>query len=182
MSEQQASGGLVKGFVVKALALYAFWLVTDHFQLWDKWLIHAFMTESSAQVSTWLLNGLGFEADTYLIANQHCYIRIGGAHVLHVDKPCNGLSIMLLYVGFLIAYPGTWRSKLAFMAGGVLAVYAINVVRQVLLVLNYVYFPGSFEFNHTYVFTSVVYAVVFVLWITWANKYSLVANFSHTQK
>jgi exosortase/archaeosortase family protein len=101
---------------------------------------------------------------------------MGAATVLHIDSPCNGLTIMLLYMGFLVAYPGRWQTKAAFMVLGSVIVFLLNIGRVMALTLNYAYAKTSFDFNHKYTFVFIVYAVVFALWVTWVNNYSVVSK------
>jgi exosortase family protein XrtF len=165
----------IRDFVIKALALYLLWLGAEHFGLTAP--LHSLLTEFTAWSSVQLM-GLVSPDTHYYFRGTQCLLQFGGSNVLLIDNPCNGLTIMLLYIGFLVAYPGTWKSKLVFISLGTMLVYLMNVVRVILLSANFAIHKVSFEFNHKYTFTFAVYVVVFMLWVTWANKYSLVSKAS----
>jgi len=42
----------------------------------------------------------------------------------------------------------------------------------VALALTANYFPEYLNFNHTYTFTFMVYAFIFLLWMIWVNRFS----------
>jgi hypothetical protein len=52
-------------------------------------------------------------------------------------------------------------------------VYVINLIRIQLLILNFKYSTLSFDFNHKYTYTIVVYLCIFMLWLIWANHLSM---------
>ena len=47
-----------------------------------------------------------------------------------------------------------------------------NITRIISLALIAHYYPQYLNFNHTYTFTFVAYAIVFALWMLWVNKFS----------
>jgi exosortase family protein XrtF len=164
---------LIQNFVIKAGLLYAAWLVAEH-QGWTTPL-HQWLTEVTTVASTAVLRWWEPTA-TYSMQNSICYISLGSSTVLHINSPCNGLTIILLYIGFLVAYPGRWLTKVVFMVLGSVVVYVLNIGRVVALTLNYAYAKNSFDFNHKYTFVFIVYAAVFLLWVTWVNNYSIVSK------
>ncbi len=173
---QKTKPTFIRDFILKALVLYAIWLAAESFGFTKP--IHSVLTEFTAWTSVKIM-GL-FTADTsYYFRGTQCLLQFGSMNTLLIDNPCNGLTIMLLYIGFLVAYPGTWKSKLIFIGFGTVLVYLMNVVRVIFLSVNFAYHQVSFEFNHKYTFTFAVYVVVFLLWVTWANKYSLVRTINH---
>lgn len=100
-------------------------------------------------------------------ANAKLLVLNGQPSVL-VGDPCNGLLLYVLFVGFIVAFPGSIRHKLWFVPLGILVIYAINVGRVALLALNHVYWHPTVEFDHHYTFTFVVYGAIGALWIAWA--------------
>jgi exosortase family protein XrtF len=161
----------IRDFILKALALYVMWLAAEHYGLTAP--VHSALTEFTAWSSVKIV-GLFNNETSYYFRGTQCLLQFNGSNTLLIDNPCNGLTIMLLYIGFLLAYPGTWKSKLIFIGLGTVLVYLMNVARVIFLSVNFAFHRVSFEFNHKYTFTFAVYVVVFLLWVTWANKYSLV--------
>ena len=95
------------------------------------------------------------------------------------DKPtvsianeCNGVELMALFIGFILAYNGDWKLKTLYMIIGLISIYVINLIRIQLLIANSIYSQETLDFNHHYTFTIAVYACVFGMWMLWANKLS----------
>jgi exosortase/archaeosortase family protein len=79
---------------------------------------------------------------------------------------------MLLFAGFIVAFPGPWRTKLWFVPMGILSIYLINSLRVIGLAVNHMVSKSSFDFNHKYTFTILVYGAIFYFWMIWVNRYS----------
>jgi len=82
---------------------------------------------------------------------------------------CNGLITSLIFVSGVLAFPATWRSKVAGVAVGLAAIQAINLVRIVSLFYVGVFLPSLFNESHIFVWQSVVIISGVALWVLWAN-------------
>jgi len=58
---------------------------------------------------------------------------------LTVADPCNGLELMVLYIGFLVCFPAPLKRKLIFGAAGCLLICILNVIRCSALVGIYIH-------------------------------------------
>jgi exosortase family protein XrtF len=100
---------------------------------------------------------------------------VAGKPAVIVGDPCNGLVLYALFAGFVLAFPGgTWRRKLPFIAGGIVLIYLLNILRVGALALNHLYSYGTVDFNHHYTFSFIVYGCIFLLWILWVRRYAAV--------
>jgi len=97
---------------------------------------------------------------------------IDGSHGIWIGDPCNGLELFALFTGFILAFPGPVKKKLWYIPVGLVAIHIINLGRVIALAILALKAPESFEFNHTYTFTMLVYGFVFLLWYIWAVKLS----------
>ena len=99
---------------------------------------------------------------------------LAGQHgvVLSVYEGCNGLNVMILFVSFLIAYRGPMKSFLWFSLIGVIIIHVVNLTRVVLLYYVALLYPSYMYFTHKYLFTAIIYVVVFGLWYLWVSKYN----------
>ncbi len=93
-------------------------------------------------------------------------------YVSRIIEGCNAISVMILFISFVVAFTGKFKNTLWFIPLGMLAIHIINILRIVSLSLIVKYAPDYLAFNHTYTFTILVYAFVFWLWLLWSNKYS----------
>lgn len=162
-------------FFIKVAAIYVLWRLFDYSPLAIP--INDSLNTLTTQSSVALLNVVGTEA-TMLIEKSvtperiHLInlIAINGVPRVHIEDGCNGLTLIVLFAGFILAYPGKWQLKLWFIPLGMLLIYGINTVRMVALALNHYHNQSSFEFNHKYTFLIIVYAFIFGLWMLWINK------------
>ena len=99
--------------------------------------------------------------------------------VLSVADVCNGLELMVLYAGLILCLPAPPSRKITFIAAGLLLIFLVNIIRCAALVQVYLHKPEYVNFFHHYLFTFLVYALIFWLWYLFTNiKRSADASFS----
>jgi exosortase family protein XrtF len=151
-------------FAAKMAAVYGVWFV-----LYDLWLapdgrLDAWLAKQLASLSGSVLSLFGAETE---VAGR--IVRITGAPGIKVVDGCNGLSVLGLFAGFVLAYPGRAVRRGVFLPLGVLVIYVVNVGRLVTLASAQVYWPAAFDFLHAQAITTFLYVVVFGLWVAWAH-------------
>jgi exosortase family protein XrtF len=169
-------------FFIKLLALYIIWYLV--YDLWlhpdriiDKWAI-----VNIVYFTIIFLQVLGYTAisDIHIEEAETIHtVGIDGTNGLWIGDPCNGIVVMALFAGFIIAFPGKIKNKLWFIPLGIFLIHLVNILRVVALSIIVYYAPQYLDFNHTYTFTIVVYSVVFILWYIWTKKYSSVEKSIH---
>src|SRR5690606_32127519 len=90
---------------------------------------------------------------------------------LSVYEGCNGLNTMIIFVAFLVAFGPLSRPLLWFIPLGLLIIHLANLARITLLFFVAEYRPSAMYFTHKYLFTAVLYVVIFILWIWWVKKF-----------
>ncbi|WP_281297325.1 exosortase family protein XrtF [Flavobacterium limnophilum] len=93
-------------------------------------------------------------------------------HMARIIEGCNGLSVIILFISFVVAFSGKTRATILFIVGGSLMIHVLNVFRIGLLSILLYYFPSSEHVLHGVLFPLFIYGVVFLLWIIWVNKFS----------
>lgn len=166
-------------FLVKAIALYLLWVffISPYLVIEDDkgGGLENYVTVNTAKAASWLINLLPYDSSIEeVVGKGGAYLLIDHVKTVYIAHSCNALVIIALYIGFIIAYPGPFKFKLLFVSVGSFIVFAMNVIRVSALGFNHVYHQASLDFNHKYTFTFMVYSVVFILWMIWANKYSSV--------
>ena len=86
---------------------------------------------------------------------------------------CNGLITSLIFISGVLAFPARWSAKLIGVAGGLLAIQLINLVRIVSLFYIGVFLPEHFDDAHIFIWQSLVILAGVSLWIAWAHKFAL---------
>jgi exosortase family protein XrtF len=122
--------------------------------------------------SDWFLNLIGYTTFTVLQDRDFQVIGIDGSNGVWVGSNCNAISLFMLFIVFVIWYPGHQKAKLWFIPFGLITIHILNILRVIALALIAYYSPGALDFNHTYTFTFLVYAYIFFLWMWWVNVYA----------
>jgi exosortase H (IPTLxxWG-CTERM-specific) len=91
---------------------------------------------------------------------------------VNIRNGCNGVEAMLIFLAAVLAFPASWKSRLAGLGLGILAIQVVNLVRVVALFLTGIYFPKIFDTSHTVIWQTIVILFGVVLWIFWANRFA----------
>jgi exosortase H (IPTLxxWG-CTERM-specific) len=91
---------------------------------------------------------------------------------VNIRNGCNGVEAMLIFLAAVLAFPASWKSRLAGLALGILAIQVVNLIRVVALFLTGIYFPKIFDTSHTVIWQTIVILFGVVLWIFWANRFA----------
>ncbi len=157
-------------FLLTAALLYVAWYLfytrLIHGGGWG-YSLDAALCRHIAEASAGTLRLMGYDS---LAKGTFLYLK--GWHVVSVGWQCDGLPVMALFAGFIIAYPGPWRAKLWFIPAGILVIHIINILRVVALALNQVFSRDTTQFNHHYTFTIVVYGFIFWFWTIWVRRFA----------
>ena len=159
----------VAQFVATAFGIYIAWYIFHDFYLVPKTNFIAQLINIETSQSVFLLQKLPLK---HTFDSYGALITCNGSKALRVGAECNGLVLFALFTGFLLAYPGNWKTKTWFIPLGVTCIYALNILRIIVLTINFKYFRSSFSFNHHVTFTYLIYAFIFLLWMIWVNKFS----------
>lgn len=160
-------------FVIKAFALYLLWFIVYDMYLAPAGNVDAWLNHRVAEDGTALLNLFGYNGSTTPGINQ-TVMQLDKRDILGVGNSCNGLELFALFTGFILCFPGKMKTKAWFIPAGILIIHLANIIRAAILVLIQKYSPEHLDFNHHYTFTIVVYTVIFLLWMLWVNRYSVI--------
>ena len=119
---------------------------------------------------------MGFKASTV-----GSVVLIDQEEMVYVGPACNGMILMAIFTGFVIAYPGPVLKKLLFIPLGIFIINMINVFRVAALTLNALYRAHTLELNHKYTFSIIVYASIFYLWMIWVKRYATTADYGNSE-
>lgn len=171
---------LLKPFLYKAVGLFVVWQVMYHLVIVPDGRANQWLTEKVVIGTKLGLNLFGYDTShnwtNHFDGDTSRYVFIDNEPVVLVGDPCNGLELMALFMGFIIAFPGSWKFKSIFLPLGSIFIFFINVIREVILALNYKYFQETFDFNHKYTYVFIVYSFIFLIWRYWLNNYSVIAE------
>lgn len=96
--------------------------------------------------------------------------------IARIIEGCNALSVIILFISFIIAFSGKIKTTLLYLISGSILIHILNVFRISSLCVLMYHFPDQKHFLHGVVFPFFIYGVVFLLWIIWVNKFSYYAK------
>jgi exosortase family protein XrtF len=96
--------------------------------------------------------------------------------VARIVEGCNAISIIILFVSFVLAFSGKLKPTLLFVFGGSLLIYVLNVWRIAMLCVLLFHFPEQQQLLHGVLFPLIIYGIVFILWLIWVRKFSRYAS------
>lgn len=166
---------LVKFFATYAIlgALYSFWL--SRYEGPEASIDPA--TKMVARQSVWLIKLAGANAEA-VPHESRSYLKLffEGDYTARIIEGCNAISVMILFVSFLVAFSGTLKNTVLFAFSGCIIIHILNISRIALLSAAIYHFPEQEHFLHGVVFPLFIYGVVFILWVIWVNRFSYYAN------
>ncbi len=131
---------------------------------WVDGHFHQPLSELIARISAPLLGILGDAEAT------GTYLTFDGFSA-EVAEACNGIVPTYIYVAAVLAFPTGWRNHLAGVALGVPAIFVVNILRVLSLMLLGAYWPAAFDRVHIYVWQALVIALALGIWVFWAEYF-----------
>jgi exosortase family protein XrtF len=90
--------------------------------------------------------------------------------VIRAFEGCNGINVMIVFLCFLFAFSGSLKRTIYYLLFGLFVIHAMNLLRVSLLYEVALHRPSQLYFFHKYLFTGILYLVVFVLWYFWVKQ------------
>ena len=163
--------GLLKNplyrFLLSAVTFYLVWYL-----VYDLWLhpidvVDIWVVKETMSAARHILDMFGFATFSYSVR----LIGIDGTSGLWMGDNCDSIELCAIFTGFIIAFPGWWKRKIWYIPLGWVLINTLNVLRITALAMIQKYATKNWlDFNHTYTFTILVYAFIFLLWYIWINK------------
>lgn len=117
-----------------------------------------------------LQNILGFQSQLVdWVPHRRIYFFVEGCYRSRMAEGCNAISVMILFASLVFAFwrgPRTWR----FVGFGLVFLYILNIIRIALLNIVYVKWPAYAHATHDYLFPTVIYGGVVILWFFWLKR------------
>jgi exosortase/archaeosortase family protein len=173
----------IRLFLGKALLIFLAWKLIYGFILYDSKNLDSALTTHIAEASIFVINSLGNldgyttkrVSDFYVIDGRKIEERSSAIFhhdrmVLHIANACNGLELMVLYIGFIICMPSKFWRKMLYIVLGIIILDLINILRCTGLIYLREYYHVYFQFAHRYLFNAMVYTATFIMWVIFSRK------------
>lgn len=132
------------------------------------------LTQLVARQSGSVMQGIGYE-DVEVVMHYtglSMKLMVDDYFLAGIVEGCNSASIIILFVSFILAFFGKTTSTLLYIFAGSVIIYAINILRIVILAVSIIEYPDYSDFMHTVFFPLAIYGTVFILWLIWVRIYS----------
>jgi exosortase/archaeosortase family protein len=176
----------IRLFLGKALLLFIAWKLVYGIFLYDSNYLDRPLSKHVADASVYVLNNFttldGFTSkrviDRYTYEGEITEQVISAIFhydnkVLYIANFCNGLELLVLFIGFIICMPSSFLRKTKYIIIGVLLLDGINILRCVGLIYLREYYEVYFDFAHHYLFKAMVYSATLVIWYVFSRKIHL---------
>lgn len=97
---------------------------------------------------------------------------LNGKYVSRIIEGCSSISIIILFLAFIIAFSGGVKATILFGLFGSVLIYIVNILRIIALSIMYYKYPEYETILHDLFFPAVIYGLTFILWLTWVKFYS----------
>lgn len=135
-------------------------------------IIPDYITILVAEQSESILQLIGYETFTIpYYKNESIRLALNNQFVVQVIEGCNGISVIILFMSFVLAFFSGWKKTLFFIFGGAVLIYVLNVIRIVLITMGIYHYPQYTDLLHDILFPLFIYGVVFLLWVLWVKQY-----------
>jgi exosortase/archaeosortase family protein len=154
-------------FLIFLFSFYILWFVVYKTWIQPQETIDLFVVDLTINVSKFILETFNYTVFT----GTERVIGVDGTGGLWIGDNCNGITLFSIFTGFILAYPkGKWWKKLIYILTGITLIELLNIIRVVALAILDTKSRAWTEFNHTYTFTIIIYAFIFLMWMFWVNR------------
>ena len=136
-----------------------------------------YFTNLVARQSETLFQVLGYNAEVVKHSNEPSMkVLVEGKFVSRVVEGCNSISVIILFVSFIIAFADKFKETLIYLLAGSVLIYVVNLIRIVVLSVGLYHFPWRRNILHTVIFPLIIYGMVFLLWMIWVRRFAKIHN------
>ncbi len=131
------------------------------------------ITKMVTQHSEYVTELFGYNVYTDQNFNELSYMfMVNESYVVRIVEGCSSVSVIILFLSFIIAFSGKLKATLVFGLFGVILIYITNILRIVFLALAIYHFPEYQAILHKLIFPLIIYGMVFILWVIWVRKFA----------
>ena len=132
-----------------------------------------YLTNLVAKQSQSVLQTMGYDATIAKHPNEPSMkLIVNKKFVARVVEGCNSVSVIILFISFIIAFAGKFKTTIFYILAGSVLIYAVNLFRIAILSVGLYHYPWRKEILHTVIFPLIIYGMVFLLWMFWVNRFT----------
>ena len=155
---------IIRFVVVTLVSLVGFFLLLNVAVVQDKFVVPYTNFVAASCRAVLRLFGIQATGSGSMISSPEFSVNI-----LNV---CNGLEVTAILFATVLGFPATWKNKLLGLAVGYPAIYAINLLRIIVLFFLGYKQPKIFDTVHYYYAQAFVIIATVGVWLVWVSLYS----------
>lgn len=129
-----------------------------------------YITNLVARQSGAVLESFGYKSVlTPYRLEQDILLTIDNKYSVSIVEGCNSVSVIILFISFIIAFAENFKKTLLFLFAGAVLIYVVNILRIAILVVALYKFPQYENILHSVIFPGIIYGMVFILWMVWVR-------------
>ena len=98
---------------------------------------------------------------------------IGDNGAIVMEKDCLGIKTLSLFAFIVYLTGGKIKTRLIYIAGGILLLNFVNILRLVFLFTRIQKYGMDIDVDKIHdIYTYILYFIVFILWVVWFEKFS----------
>lgn len=105
-------------------------------------------------------------------AGEYFLVIFNNNYVGRIIEGCNAISVIILFVSFIVAFSSTIKSTILYILGGSFLIYILNILRVGFIIMILDKYPEQEHLIHGVLFPLIIYGIVFLLWFLWIYKFS----------
>ena len=163
----------INAFFIRGLIIFVVWKLLYVFVLIPLRFPDEQLTRLFLFTTTKILSA--FHPGSYFIGEQ---IFNADKKIIRIGYPCNGLEVMVLYSGFILAMPTIVKChqrKAIFILCGIAGIVLLNIIRCASLSIIAFQYPQIFDFSHKYAFNIIAYGLMIYAWRLFCKNKKYVA-------
>jgi len=127
-----------------------------------------YITNLVARQSNSVIHSFGYDAQVVPHeAEPTMKLFVEGQYVARIVEGCNAVSIIILFIAFVVAFAQRIKKTVLFIFAGATIIYGINILRIAILAIALYGYPTYEHILHGVIFPGIIYSGVFVLWMLW---------------
>ena len=119
------------------------------------------VTAGAACVGAWVLPFPVERRGDITLSSSHTAVVVRGG--------CNGLEALFLMAAGILAFPCPWRRRGRAMLGYLPALYALNLLRILMLLFVMTVYPSCIDMFHDQIGQGILVCFVFAFWIHYVH-------------
>jgi len=165
---------LIKFFGTYALLFFIYNSYLSNNQKTETIFSCAPITKTVANRSKEVLNFIGYKTEIEQHSKEvSMKLIINDTYVARVIEGCNAISIMILFISFIVAFANKFSITLLYIVVGSLIIYFTNILRISIIAIALYKYPSYENLLHNIIFPSIIYGITFLLWFIWVRKFSM---------